>query len=107
LREQNTRIWAVMSALTLHTPVGSERVMAEQRQALLAAAERPDIILQIHSLDGPVHVMSGMPTVTLYRVGVPEIPDHVVREGGLPGTAKVSDDLHVIRRCRCPLSGLR
>ncbi|MFI0193042.1 helix-turn-helix domain-containing protein [Streptomyces sp. NPDC017082] len=96
LREQSTRIWAVMSALALQAPVGSERVMTEQRQALLAAAERPDVTLQIHPLDGPVHVMSGMPTVTLYRVDVPEIPDHVVREGGLPGTAEVSCSLHMV-----------
>lgn len=31
------------------------------------------------------------PTVSLYRGEVPEIADHVVREGGLPGTAEVSN----------------
>lgn len=96
LREQNTRIWAVMSAAALRTWVGGDGVMAEQRQALRAAVERPDVTLQIHPLEGPFHVMTGMPTVTLYRVDVPEIPDHVVREGGLPGTAEVSDTRHVV-----------
>ncbi|MGW1592738.1 hypothetical protein [Streptomyces sp. NPDC002343] len=53
--------------------------------------------LQIHLPNGgPVHVMTGMPTVTVYRVDVWEIPDHVVRERGLPGTAEVSDDLQVM-----------
>ncbi|WP_434598523.1 DUF5753 domain-containing protein [Streptomyces sp. A5-4] len=96
LREQNTRIWALMSATALRTTVGGEGVMAEQRQALRDAVERPDVTLQIHPQEGPMHVMTGMPTVTLYRVDVPEIPDHVVREGGLPGTADVSDALGVV-----------
>ncbi|MCX4826413.1 DUF5753 domain-containing protein [Streptomyces sp. NBC_01142] len=96
LREQNTRIWALMSATALATSVGGESVMAEQRQALREAVQRPDVTLQIHPLEAPFHVMSGMPTVTLYRVDVPEIPDHVVREGGLPGTADVSDALNVV-----------
>jgi hypothetical protein len=96
LRHQDTRIWAIMSAAALHTSVGDEDVMAEQRQALRAAVERPDVTLQIHPLDGRCHPMTGMPTVTLYRVDVPEIPDHVVREGDLRGTAEVLNSLHAV-----------
>ncbi|WP_328371469.1 helix-turn-helix domain-containing protein [Streptomyces sp. NBC_00445] len=96
LRHQNTRIWAIMSAAALRTSVGDEDVMAEQRQALQAAVDRPDVTLQIHPLDGPCHPMTGMPTVTLYRVDVPGIPDHVVREGDLAGAADVSSSLHAV-----------
>ncbi|MFD4475891.1 helix-turn-helix domain-containing protein [Streptomyces sp. NPDC058471] len=96
LRDRNTRLWAVMSAAALHTEVGGAKVMNDQRLALRAAAERADVTLQIHPLNGPLHVMTGMPTVTLYRVDVPEIPDHVVREGALPGTADVSDTLNTV-----------
>ena len=96
LRDQNTRIWAVMSAAALRTSVGGEAVMAEQWQALRAAVERPDVTLQIHPLEGPCHSMTGMPTVTLYRVDVPEIPDHVVREGDLPGSAEVLNSRHAV-----------
>ncbi|MCZ4611584.1 helix-turn-helix transcriptional regulator [Streptomyces sp. Lzd4kr] len=99
LRDQNTRIWAVMSAAALHTSVGDEWVMNEQRQALRWAVERTDVTLQIHP-QGQFHAMTGMPTVTLYRVDVPEIPDHVVREGGLPGTAEVSSVLHAVTNYR-------
>ncbi|QKZ23905.1 helix-turn-helix domain-containing protein [Streptomyces chartreusis] len=99
LRDQNTRIWAVMSAASLHTYVGDEGVMAEQRQALRAAVERPDVTLQV-TPQGQLHAMTGMPTVTLYRVDVPEIPDHVVREGGLPGTAEVSNTLNAVTNYR-------
>ncbi|MER7576940.1 helix-turn-helix transcriptional regulator [Streptomyces sp. NPDC126514] len=96
LRHQNTTIWAIMSAAALHTFVGDKDVMAEQRQALRAAVERPDVTLQIHPLNGPCHPMTGMPAVTLYRVDVEDIPDHVVREGNPRGTADVFNSLHAV-----------
>ncbi|WP_221354695.1 helix-turn-helix domain-containing protein [Streptomyces beigongshangae] len=96
LRQQNTYLWAVMSAAALHTSVGGESVMAEQRQALRAAVERPDVTLQIYPLDGPCHVMTGMPTITMYRVDVPGVPDHVVREGDLHGRAEVLSGLREV-----------
>ncbi|MEU2562038.1 helix-turn-helix transcriptional regulator [Streptomyces longispororuber] len=91
LRTQQTRIWAVMSAAALYTRVGPPDVMAGQAEALRAAAERPDVTLQVHPLDGPPHALTGKPPLTLFRVEVPEISDHVVREGGLAGTADVWD----------------
>ncbi|MEU5176951.1 hypothetical protein AB0G68_31670 [Streptomyces eurythermus] len=63
---------------------------------MTAAAECPDVTLRIHPLNFPVHVMSGRSTVTLYWVDVPEIPDHVVREVRLPGTAEVPSISHVL-----------
>ncbi|MFE7032434.1 helix-turn-helix domain-containing protein [Streptomyces sp. NPDC057621] len=96
LRLQKTRIWAIMPAAALRTFVGGAGVMAEQRRALRAAVERSDVTLQIHPLDGPCHAMTGMPAVTLYRVDVPEIPDHVVREGDLRGSAEVLSGLQAV-----------
>ncbi|MGW7084167.1 helix-turn-helix domain-containing protein [Streptomyces sp. NPDC054871] len=91
LRAQQTRIWALMSAAALHTRVGGAEVMAGQKKSLGSAAERPEVTLQIHPLDGPAHALTGKAPLTVYRVEVPEISDHVVREGGLPGTADVWD----------------
>ncbi|MFD0419663.1 helix-turn-helix domain-containing protein [Streptomyces sp. NPDC127108] len=91
LRTQHTRIWALMSAVALHTRVGDEGVMAEQLTALRAAAERADVTLQIHPLDGPPHALTGKPAITVYRVEAPEIPDRVVREGGPVGAADIWD----------------
>lgn len=91
LRTQQTRIWAVMSAVALHTRVGDEEVMDEQVSALRAAADRADVTLQIHPLDGPPHALTGTPALTVYRVEAPEIPDRVVRECGPAGTADVWD----------------
>ncbi|MGH4028932.1 helix-turn-helix domain-containing protein [Actinomycetota bacterium Odt1-20B] len=91
LRAQQTRVWALMSAVALRTQVGDAEIMAEQTKALRAAAERPEVTLQVHPLDAPPHALTGKPPLTVYRVEVPEISDHVVREGGLPGTADVWD----------------
>ncbi|MGW5739226.1 MULTISPECIES: helix-turn-helix domain-containing protein [Streptomyces] len=91
LREQQTRVWALTTATALRTRVGDAEVMAGQARSLRSAAARPDVTLQIHPLDGPVHALTGRPPLTVYRVEVPEISDHVVREGGLPGTADVCD----------------
>ncbi|GAA2101622.1 helix-turn-helix transcriptional regulator [Streptomyces albiaxialis] len=91
LRAQRTRIWALMSASALHTRVGGEEVMAEQRKVLRAEAERPGLTLQIHPLTGPPHALTGIPALTLYRVESPEIPDRMVREAGPVGTADVWD----------------
>ncbi|MFD5701109.1 helix-turn-helix domain-containing protein [Streptomyces lasiicapitis] len=91
LRAQQTRIWAVMSAVALHTRVGGSDVMAEQVAALRAAVDGPDVTLQIHPLDGPPHALTGTPAITVYRVEAREIPDRVVREGGPAGSADVWD----------------
>ncbi|MFC9431475.1 helix-turn-helix domain-containing protein [Streptomyces sp. NPDC056987] len=101
LNDQQTRVWALMPAAALHTSVGSPSVMAEQIDALRSAAEdRPDITLQIHRLTGPPHALTGIPALSMYRVDVGEIPDHVVKEGGLPGTADVWDAQATITRYR-------
>jgi hypothetical protein len=82
LREQRTRIWALMSSAALHMRVGGMGVMDERLQALRAAADRSEVTLQVHPQDGPLHALAGTPALTFYRVQVPGIPDHIVREGG-------------------------
>ncbi|MEU3603260.1 helix-turn-helix transcriptional regulator [Streptomyces sp. NPDC006798] len=91
LRERRTRVWALMSAAGLRTVVGGREVMAEQIDALRAAAEQSYVTLQIHPVDSPPHALTGIPALTFFRVDVPGIPDHVVREGGLAGAADVWD----------------
>ncbi|MGB8947039.1 MAG: Scr1 family TA system antitoxin-like transcriptional regulator [Streptomyces sp.] len=91
LRAHQTRIWALTSAATLRTRVGGAEVMVGQMQSLGRAADRPEVPLRVHPLDGPAHAMTGRTPLTVYRFEVPEISDHVVREGGLPGTADVCD----------------
>lgn len=100
LRAQQTHIWAVMSAVALHTRVGSEEIMADQLKALRSAADRREVTLQVHALNGPPHVLTECPSLTFYRVVVPEIPDRVVRQSGPAGSADVlheSDDVAAYR----------
>ncbi|MER7970630.1 helix-turn-helix transcriptional regulator [Streptomyces sp. NPDC096080] len=91
LREQQTRVWAVLPVTALRCGVGGAAVMREQLAALQETAGRPDVTVQLHGETAPPHPLTGAPALTLYRVDIGEIPDHVVREVGLPGTAEVSD----------------
>ncbi|MFB8441240.1 helix-turn-helix domain-containing protein [Streptomyces niveus] len=100
LADQQTRIWAVMPTAALRTRVGDEELMAEQIAALRTAAERADITVQLHPEDSPPHPLTGIPALSLYRVGVGELPDHIVREGGLAGTADVWDATNVVTAYR-------
>ncbi|MFW6695361.1 helix-turn-helix domain-containing protein [Streptomyces sp. MAR4 CNX-425] len=89
VRAQQTHIWALMSAAALHTRVGGEEIMAGQMRKLRSAAGRREATLQVHALHGPPHVLTECPSLTLFRVDVPEIPDHVVRQGSPAGSADV------------------
>ncbi|MER6193485.1 helix-turn-helix transcriptional regulator [Streptomyces cyaneofuscatus] len=91
LREQQTRVWAVLPVTALRCRVGDGEVMREQLAALQEAAARRDVMVQLHAEDAPPHPLTGVPALSLYRVEIREIADHVVREGGLPGTAEVWD----------------
>nr|WP_272925841.1 MULTISPECIES: helix-turn-helix transcriptional regulator [unclassified Streptomyces] len=91
LREQQARVWAVLPVTALRCRVGDDEVMREQLAALQEAADRPDVMVQLHTEDAPPHPLTGVPALSLYRVEIREIADHVVREGGLPGTAEVWD----------------
>ncbi|EDY49228.1 helix-turn-helix domain-containing protein [Streptomyces clavuligerus] len=92
LREQRTQIWAVIPAAALHTQVGDKSVMEEQLNALRRESDRPEVTLQLHPLHAPLHALRTMSALTLFRVGVPGIPDHAVLENGLAGTAEVRTD---------------
>ncbi|MFE2295211.1 helix-turn-helix domain-containing protein [Streptomyces sp. NPDC059452] len=91
LREQQARVWAVLPVTALRCRVGEGEVMREQLAALQEAAERRDVMVQLHPESAPPHPLTGVPALSLYRVEIREIADHVVREGGLPGTAEVWD----------------
>ncbi|GHI98156.1 transcriptional regulator [Streptomyces olivaceus] len=91
LAKQQTRIWSLIPADVLRTRVGTPETMAEQAEALRAAADRTDVTVQVHPQGAPPHPLTGVPALTFYRLVGDEIPDHVVREGGLPGTADVWD----------------
>ncbi|MDW4918335.1 helix-turn-helix transcriptional regulator [Streptomyces californicus] len=97
LREQQTRLWAVLPVTALRCRVGGEEVMREQLRALRRIAERGDVTVQLHPEYAPPHPLTGVPALSLYRVEVREIADHVVREGGLPGTAEVWDSPHPVQ----------
>ncbi|MEE1737011.1 helix-turn-helix transcriptional regulator [Streptomyces sp. BE147] len=91
LREQQTRVWAVLPVSALRCRVGGAEVMREQLSSLREAADQRELTVQLHGEDAPPHPLTGVPALSLYRVETPEIADHVVREGGLPGTADVWD----------------
>lgn len=91
LREQQTRVWAVLPVTALRCRVGDGEVMREQLAALQEAADRQEVTVQLHPEGSPPHPLSGVPALSLYRVEIQEIADHVVREGGLPGAAEVWD----------------
>lgn len=91
LREQQARIWAVMPVTALRCRVGNDEVMREQLAVLQEAAGRRELTVQLHPEGAPPHPLTGVPALSLYRVEIQEIADHVVREGGLPGTAEVWD----------------
>ncbi|MGW5295851.1 helix-turn-helix domain-containing protein [Streptomyces bacillaris] len=97
LREQQTRVWAVLPVSALRCRVGGPGVMCEQLQALQEVAERRDVTVQLHGEDAPPHPLTGVPALTLYRVESREIADHVVREGGLPGTAELLETEEMVR----------
>ncbi|NEE29500.1 transcriptional regulator, partial [Streptomyces sp. SID7982] len=91
LQEQQTRLWAVLPVTALRVRVGGDDVMREQLRRIQQLAERGDVTVQLHPEYAPPHPLTGVPALTLYRVEIREIADHVVREGGLPGTAEVWD----------------
>ncbi|MFF7558272.1 helix-turn-helix transcriptional regulator [Streptomyces olivaceus] len=99
LAEQGTRIWGVLPAGALRTRVGGDAAMAEQLDFLRQVTERPDMTLQIHPEGAPPHPLTGVPALSLYRVDA-ALPDHVVREGGLPGTADVWDSRDTVTAYR-------
>ncbi|MFJ6661284.1 helix-turn-helix domain-containing protein [Streptomyces sp. NPDC091377] len=98
---RKARIWALMPEAALHTRVGTPAVMAEQIEALRAAARPPRGLrtVQVSPLAGPAHPLTGAPALALYRVDVEEIPDHVVRDSPV-GPPKIRDDTTTVTAYR-------
>ncbi|WP_328908516.1 helix-turn-helix domain-containing protein [Streptomyces sp. NBC_00234] len=80
LSYRGAALWALLPAAALHTRVGDERVMEEQREALAEAAHRPHVTVQVVPLDHPPHPLTGVPPLHLLRVSAPEIGDQAVLE---------------------------
>ncbi|MGW2514372.1 helix-turn-helix domain-containing protein [Streptomyces scopuliridis] len=71
--------WVVMDETILHRPVGSSAVMRAQIDRLLAAAELPNVTLQIAEFAAGHHPGTYSPFV-LFRFAIPELPDMVIVE---------------------------
>ncbi|MEV7425588.1 MULTISPECIES: helix-turn-helix domain-containing protein [unclassified Streptomyces] len=71
--------WAVLDETVLHRRVGSADVMRAQYDRLLAAAELPNVTLQIAEFAAGHHPGTYSPFV-LFRFAVPELPDMVYVE---------------------------
>ncbi|MGW6460504.1 helix-turn-helix domain-containing protein [Streptomyces sp. NPDC055078] len=103
LAERTTRIWALMPEAALNTWVAGDAVMREQAEALRATIEHPELItLQIVPLAAPLHPLTGAAALTVYRVDVPEIPDHVVRDSPV-GAPDIWDDTCTVTAYRMRL----
>jgi Domain of unknown function (DUF5753)/Helix-turn-helix domain len=73
------RYWAVLDEAVLRRRIGGPDVMRAQVEALLDAAERPGIRLQIASFRNRTYAAAGFPFAIL-RFAEPELPDLVYVE---------------------------
>ncbi|QNE78808.1 helix-turn-helix domain-containing protein [Streptomyces finlayi] len=80
LSSRGARLWALIPAAALHTRVGDQRVMDEQREALAEAVHSPHVTVQVVPLDHPPHPLTGVPPLHLLRVSAPEIGDRAILE---------------------------
>jgi transcriptional regulator with XRE-family HTH domain len=71
--------WAVLDEAVLHRQIGGPEVMRAQLEALIDAAERPNIRLQIVSFRAGRYAAAGFPFAIL-RFAEPELPDLVYVE---------------------------
>lgn len=78
-RPDAPRFWAVMDETVLRRPVGGPDVMRAQADALLEAAELPNVTLQVAPFTSGPHPGTYGPFV-LFRFAVPELPDMVYSE---------------------------
>ncbi|MGW3357760.1 helix-turn-helix domain-containing protein [Streptomyces bungoensis] len=78
-RPDAPRFWAVMDETVLRRPVGGPDVMRAQADALLEAAELPNVTLQVAPFTSGPHPGTYGPFV-LFRFAMPELPDMVYSE---------------------------
>lgn len=78
-RPDPPHLWAVLDEAVLRRPVGGCEVMRAQLEALIEAAARPNVRLQIVPFDGGTPSAPGFP-FTILRFSEPELPDVVYVE---------------------------
>ncbi|KUN87354.1 XRE family transcriptional regulator [Streptomyces bungoensis] len=78
-RPDAPRFWAVMDETVLRRPIGGPDVMRAQADALLEAAELPNVTLQVAPFASGPHPGTYGPFV-LFRFAMPELPDMVYSE---------------------------
>ncbi len=78
-RDPPVRLWAVIEEAVLRRPIGGPQVLRDQLEALIEAARKPNVTLQIIPLDSPGHVATGG-AFTILRFPEPDLPDIVYLE---------------------------
>jgi len=78
-RPDAPQLWAVIDEAVLRRPIGGVEVMRAQIEALIEAAKRPNVRLQIIPFNAGGHAASGGPFAIL-RFPEPELPDVVYVE---------------------------
>jgi transcriptional regulator with XRE-family HTH domain len=78
-RDKPPQLWAVVDEAALRRPIGGRQVMREQIEALVAAARRPRVRLQIIPFEAGGHAAAGG-AFTLLRFPAPDMPDVIYLE---------------------------
>jgi hypothetical protein len=78
-RESGPRLWAVIDEAALRRPIGGADVMREQIDALIAAAERPNVQIQLLPFEVGGHAAAGG-AYSILRFADRELPDVVFIE---------------------------
>jgi hypothetical protein len=78
-RIEPPQLWAVIDEAVLRRPIGGPEVMRAQIEALIEAAKKPNVRLQIIPFNAGGHAAAGGPFAIL-RFPEPELPDVVYVE---------------------------
>jgi hypothetical protein len=78
-RPEPPNLWAVLDEAILRRPIGSRRVMRDQLQQLLAAADRPNVTIQLVPFGVGGHAAAGG-AFSILRFAEPDLPDVVYLE---------------------------
>jgi transcriptional regulator with XRE-family HTH domain len=78
-RPEPPNLWAVLDEAILRRPIGSRRAMRDQLQHLLAAADRPNVTIQIVPFQVGGHAAAGG-AFSILRFAEPDLPDVVYLE---------------------------
>lgn len=78
-RPDRPNVWAVLDEAILQRPIGGRAVMRGQLEHLLAAAERPNITIQVMPFHAGGHAAAGG-AYSILRFAEPDLPDVVYLE---------------------------